>query len=70
MIYITSFWVKKAQAKEFYLTINNMMESYDKEGKLSFDEKPQISFIKISKEAGQQLFVKKNELGTVTAEED
>lgn len=61
---------KKAQAKEFYLTVNNMMEDYDKEGKLSFDEKPQISFIRISKEAGQQLFVKKNELVAVIPEEE
>lgn len=49
----------KPQAREFYLTVNNMVEEYDKEGKLTFDEKPQISFIRISKEAGQQLFAKK-----------
>jgi len=49
----------RAQAREFYLTVNNMVEDYDKEGKLTFDEKPQISFIRISKEVGQQLFTKK-----------
>ncbi|WP_298424699.1 hypothetical protein [uncultured Kordia sp.] len=46
------------QSKEFYLTITNMMEKLDKDGKLDFDEKVIINFINISKEAGQQLLTK------------
>ncbi|WP_430412535.1 hypothetical protein [Kordia sp.] len=46
------------QAKEFYLTVKNMIEKRDKDGNLDFDEKPLISFIHISKEAGQQLLAK------------
>ncbi len=46
------------QSKEFYLTINNMMEKLDKDGNLDFDEKNVINFINISKEAGQQLLAK------------
>ncbi|WP_420572589.1 hypothetical protein [Kordia sp.] len=61
---------KKEQAKEFYLTVNNMMEDYDKDGKLSFDEKTQISFIRISKEAGQQLFARKNTMLPAGATEE
>jgi hypothetical protein len=46
------------QAKEFYLTINNMIEKLDKDGNLDFDEKALVSFIHISKDAGQQLLAK------------
>ncbi len=48
----------RAQSKEFYLTVTNMLEKFDKEGKLDFDETSVINYIHISKEAGQQLFAK------------
>lgn len=46
------------QSKEFYLSINNMIEKLDKDGNLDFDEKLLINSISISKEAGQQLLAK------------
>lgn len=48
----------RSQSKEFYLTVTNMKESHDKEGKLEFDEIVIINFIHINKEVGQQLFAK------------
>ena len=46
------------QSKEFYLSVKNMHQKHSKDGKLEFDEKVLISYISISKEAGQQLLAK------------